>query len=92
VGLVIGDSLDDAGKTVLCLDLDEIKIKVLNDSSIPIHESGLLELVYKNITISCSNLTTNSEKFVSHGLVQFIGAGIPPDEDGSVDLYYVVTA
>ena len=37
VGLVTGACLADAGNNVLCLDLDESKIKVLKEGGIPIH-------------------------------------------------------
>ncbi len=92
VGLVTGACLADAGNTVLCLDLDETKIKVLNDGGIPIHEPGLLELVRKNVAAGRLKFTTNVEESVAHGLVQFIAVGTPPDEDGSADLQYVVAA
>jgi UDPglucose 6-dehydrogenase len=92
VGLVTGACLADAGNTVLCLDLDESKIKVLKDGGIPIHEPGLLELVRRNVAAGRLKFTTNVEESVAHGLVQFIAVGKPPDEDGSADLQYVVAA
>lgn len=92
VGLVTGACLADAGNKVLCLDLDETKIKVLNDGGIPIHEPGLLELVRKNVAAGRLKFTTNVEESVAHGLVQFIAVGTPPEEDGSADLQYVVAA
>lgn len=36
--------------------------------------------------------TINAEQACSHGTVMFIAVGTPPDEDGSADLQYVVTA
>lgn len=92
VGLVTGACLADAGNTVLCLDLDESKIKVLKDGGIPIHEPGLLELVSKNVAAGRLRFTTDVEESVAHGLLQFIAVGTPPDEDGSADLQYVVAA
>ncbi|NDE18576.1 hypothetical protein EBZ80_27095 [bacterium] len=50
VGLVTGACLADAGNNVLCLDLDETKIKILREGGIPIHEPGLLEMVRKNVS------------------------------------------
>jgi UDP-glucose 6-dehydrogenase len=40
VGLVSGACLADAGNSVLCLDLNAEKIKLLNDNKIPIYEPG----------------------------------------------------
>jgi len=72
VGLVTGACLADAGNTVLCLDLDETKIKILREGGIPIHEPGLLEMVRKNVSAGRLQFTTNPEESVAFGLVQFI--------------------
>ena len=92
VGLVTGACLADAGNNVLCLDLDEDKIKILREGGIPIHEPGLLEMVRKNVSAGRLQFTTNPEESVAFGLVQFIAVGTPPDEDGSADLKYVLAA
>jgi UDPglucose 6-dehydrogenase len=92
VGLVTGACLADSGNHVVCLDLDESKIKVLRDGGIPIHEPGLLELVRKNVAAGRLSFTTDVEASVAHGLVQFIAVGTPPDEDGSADLQHVLSA
>jgi UDP-N-acetyl-D-mannosaminuronate dehydrogenase len=49
VGLVSGACLADVGNDVLYLDLDASKIRVLEEGGIPIHETGLLEIVRSNI-------------------------------------------
>ncbi len=92
VGLVTGACLADVGNDVLCLDLDRRKIEVLNAGGIPIHEPGLEEVVHRNRTAGRLRFTTSVEESVAHGSVQFIAVGTPPDEDGSADLSYVVSA
>jgi UDPglucose 6-dehydrogenase len=92
VGLVTGACLADAGNNVLCLDLDESKIRILRKGGIPIHEPGLLELVSKNVAAGRLSFTTSVEESIGFGSVQFVAVGTPPDEDGSADLQYVVTA
>ena len=92
VGLVTGACLADAGNTVLCLDLDAAKIKILREGGIPIHEPGLQDIVQKNVAAGRLRFTTSVEESVAFGLVQFIAVGTPPDEDGSADLQYVVAA
>jgi UDPglucose 6-dehydrogenase len=89
---VTGACLADAGNQVLCLDLDAAKIKILQDGGIPIHEPGLLELVRKNVAAGRLRFTTDIQESVAFGEVQFIAVGTPPDEDGSADLQYVVSA
>jgi UDPglucose 6-dehydrogenase len=45
VGLVTGACLSEMGNHVVCLDVDERKIRVLNEGGLPIHELGLRDIV-----------------------------------------------
>jgi UDPglucose 6-dehydrogenase len=92
VGLVSGTCLAEVGNDVLCLDLDAEKIRILNSGGIPIHEPGLLDMVARNRAAGRLRFTTDVAEAVQHGLLQFIAVGTPPDEDGSADLQYVVSA
>ena len=92
VGLVTGACLSEMGNHVVCLDVDPAKIKILNDGGIPIHEPGLLEVVRRNVAAGRLEFTTDIERSVAHGTIQFIAVGTPPDEDGSADLQYVTAA
>jgi UDPglucose 6-dehydrogenase len=92
VGLVTGACLSEMGNHVVCLDVDERKIRLLNDGGIPIHEPGLKEIVQRNVAAGRLQFTTDIATAVGHGTLQFIGVGTPPDEDGSADLQYVVAA
>lgn len=92
VGLVTGTCLAEVGNDVLCLDLDESKIRILKEGGIPIHEPGLLEMVQRNVAAGRLHFTTSVEESVAFGQVQFIAVGTPPDEDGSADLQYVTAA
>ena len=92
VGLVSGTCLAELGNDVVCLDVDAAKIQVLLDGGIPIYEPGLQDLVRRNVAAGRLHFTTDVEKAVHHGTIQFIAVGTPPDEDGSADLQYVVAA
>lgn len=92
VGLVTGVCLADLGNNVFCLDLDPVKVKMLNDGGIPIYEPGLAELVQSNVAAKRLIFSTDVEAAVAHGDVQFIAVGTPSDEDGSADLQYVLAA
>ena len=92
VGLVTGTCLAELGNNVLCLDVDPVKIATLNSGGIPIHEPGLKELVDRNRAAGRLAFTTDVEASVTHGDIQFITVGTPPDEEGSADLQYVLTA
>jgi UDPglucose 6-dehydrogenase len=92
VGLVTGTCLAEVGNEVLCLDLDPKKIETLNAGGIPIYEPGLEDMVRRNVAAGRLSFTTNIEESVAYGEIQFIAVGTPPDEDGSADLQYVVSA
>lgn len=92
VGLVSGACLADVGNDVLCLDLDASKIKMLNEGGIPIYEPGLQDMVNRNHKAGRLDFTTDVERAVAFGTVQFIAVGTPPSEDGSADLQYVLAA
>jgi UDPglucose 6-dehydrogenase len=92
VGLVSGACLADLGNDVLCLDLDQSKIDLLNSGELPIYEPGLQSLVQHNAQAGRLRFTTDVEASVEHGQFQLIAVGTPPDEDGSADLRYVLAA
>ena len=92
VGLVSGTCLAEVGNDVLCLDVDPAKIKILEDGGIPIFEPGLQEMVRRNVVAGRLHFTTDVEKAVHFGTIQFIAVGTPPDEDGSADMKYVTAA
>lgn len=92
VGLVSGTCLAEVGNDVLCLDVDPEKIRILEEGGIPIFEPGLQEMVRRNVAAGRLHFTTDVEKAVSFGTIQFIAVGTPPDEDGSADLQYVLAA
>lgn len=49
VGLTTGAAFAALGHTVVCADIDEDKIRRLNDGEIPIVEDGLERLVHENV-------------------------------------------
>ena len=90
VGLVSGTCLAETGVTVTCVDVDEAKIRKLNEGGIPIYEPGLTELVAKNRADKRLSFTTSLKDALVDADAVFIAVGTPPDEDGSADLRYVL--
>ncbi|UDG79707.1 UDP-glucose dehydrogenase family protein [Candidatus Steffania adelgidicola] len=89
VGLVQAAVLAEVGHDVLCIDVDKYKVENLKKGVIPIFEPGLTALVQQNYTAKRLNFSTDAQTGVSHGVIQFIAVGTPPDEDGAADLKYV---
>jgi UDPglucose 6-dehydrogenase len=92
VGLVTGTCFAEVGNDVLCLDVDPRKIEILERGGVPIHEPGLEDLIRRNVDAGRLAFTTDVDRAVAHGTLQFIAVGTPPDEDGSADMQYVLQA
>ena len=92
VGLVTGACFADLGVHVTCVDIDEGKIRRLNQGEIPIHEPGLEALVKPALANGRLRFTTRVAEAVADCEVVFIAVGTPSDEDGSADLSHVLAA
>jgi UDPglucose 6-dehydrogenase len=90
--LVTGACFADVGNEVLCLDLDEAKIRTLESGGIPIYEPGLADVVRRNVASGRLHFTTDVARAARFGTVQCIAVGTPPGEDGSADLQHVLEA
>lgn len=90
VGLVQGVILAEFGLDVICMDVIEEKIELLNKGIVPIYEPGLKELMDKNVEHGRLKFTTDAKYTVENSDVIFIAVGTPPKDDGSADLKYVI--
>lgn len=75
VGLVTAACLADFGHQVIGVDLDEEKIVRLQRGEIPIYESGLDDIVRRNLKENRLRFTTDLAEGVRHSQVIFIGVG-----------------
>lgn len=89
VGLVTGTCFAEAGHTVICVDKDPEKIKLLQAGGMPIYEPGLDELVKKNVKANRLKFTTSTKEGVEQSGVIFIAVPTPAQADGSVDLSFI---
>ena len=87
VGLVTGVALANIGHNVVCVDVDENKIKLMNSGISPIYEEGLEELMHKNK--NRLEYTTDYKNAYKDADVIIIGVGTPERADGSANLDYV---
>ena len=86
VGLVSGAGLAEFGHSVSCVDIDQEKIKNLNNGQIPIHEPGLDIIVKNNVKEGRLTFSSNIEKNIQEAKIIFIAVGTPQDEKGIADL------
>jgi len=86
VGLVSGAGLADFGNDVVCTDIDQAKIDMLNDGQIPIYEPGLKELVDRCVHTKRLTFSADVETSVHDAEVIFIAVGTPMGDNGEADL------
>ncbi|MFW6285616.1 MAG: UDP-glucose dehydrogenase family protein [Nanoarchaeota archaeon] len=89
VGLVSGTCLAEVGHRVICADIDREKILMLNKGDVPIYESGLKELIDKNVERRRLIFTDDIDDAILNSDVIFSAVGTPQGEDHKADLQYV---
>jgi UDPglucose 6-dehydrogenase len=90
VGLVTGTCLAETGNEVICVDIDELKVRKMQNGEVPIYEPHLDVLFERNINAGRLVFTTSLSEGLDHGEIIFLALPTPEDEDGSADLKYVL--
>jgi UDPglucose 6-dehydrogenase len=89
VGLVAGTCFAEGGNDVICVDIDENKIEMLNAGKVPIYEPGLEEMVRRNAEDQRLRFTTDLASSVKNSQIIFIAVGTPQEPTGDANLEYV---
>lgn len=90
VGLVSGTCFAETGNHVTCVDIDEKKVKKMQEGIIPIYEPGLETLFERNTSQGRLTFTTDLAAGVKDAEIIFLALPTPPGEDGSADLKYIL--
>lgn len=90
VGLVSGTCFAEMGNRVICVDVNEEKVKRMQNGEVPIYEPGLEILFDRNTKAGRLKFTTDLIETVKHCQIIFLALPTPPGEDGSADLSYVL--
>jgi len=92
VGLVTGTCLAETGNNVICVDINEAKVKKMQDGQVPIYEPGLDLLFHRNIEQGRLHFTTNLAEAIEEAQIIFMALPTPPGGDGAADLSYILGA
>ena len=90
VGLVSGTCFAETGNNVVCIDINEDKIRSLRVGKSPIYEPGLDMLLERNIREGRLTFTTSLAEGIAKAQIIFLALPTPPGVDGSADLQYVL--
>ncbi len=91
VGLVAGVCFAEVGHKVVCVDIDEKKVRKMKKGISPIFEEGLEELMKKNYKAKRLDYTVDFKSAYKDADAIFIGVGTPEQPDGSANLSHIAT-
>jgi UDPglucose 6-dehydrogenase len=92
VGLVSACGFAEMGNSVVCVESDPTKMRMLQSGVLPIHEPGLEQLLTSNAKAGRIAFTASQEEAAAGTEIFFIAVGTPPAEDGGPDMSYVYEA
>ncbi len=90
VGLVTGVGLAALGHKVISMDLDQSRIKMLQEGKSAVYEQGLEPILRQLIDHDQISFTSDQGEAVRNADVLFIAVGTPSLADGAADLSAVI--
>lgn len=90
--MVTGTCLAETGNQVICVDINQNKVKMMQEGKLPIYEPGLELLFHRNINQGRLHFTTDLAEAIAEAQIIFLALPTPPGGDGSADLSYVLGA
>lgn len=92
VGLTTGACFAHLGHHVVCGDIDQRKVDLLQDGRIPIVEDGLEQIVNDARSAGRLEFALGSQAAATDADIVFLCVPTPQGEDGSADLSYIEQA
>jgi len=92
VGLTTGACFAHLGHHVVCGDIDERKVAMLNDGHIPIVEEGLQTIVNESRAAGRLEFVLGAQAAAEGADIVFLCVPTPQGDDGSADLSYIEQA
>ena len=91
VGLVTGTCFSDYGNHVTCYDIDEDKIRSLQDDTLPLYEPGLKDRFLRSKEAGRLSFTSDISQLEDKDVI-FITVGTPSKPNGEANIQYVKDA
>jgi UDPglucose 6-dehydrogenase len=91
VGLVTGTCFAEMGNSVTCIDIDQNKVKKMQEGICPIYEPGLESMMQENYQQKRLFFDSSYDS-IKNAAVVFMAVGTPSRDDGSADLKYIYAA
>ncbi|MFJ8247134.1 UDP-glucose dehydrogenase family protein [Peribacillus asahii] len=92
VGLITGVTLAEIGHQVVCYDIDQKNITLMNKGISPFYEPDLNDLLKKNLNKGQLLFTSNPKEALVDAEIIYITVGTPTNENGGINLTYIEEA
>ena len=92
VGCVSAACFADRGHEVIGVDVNPLKVQIINDGKSPIVEPGIAELIAQAVMKKTLRATTDAGEAVAATDVSLVCIGTPGNHNGSLDLSYIKRA
>ena len=92
VGLVTGTCLARYGNNVVCVDVNQERVKTLKSGKVPFYEPGLEEMMTRNMREGRLSFTATTAEALTDSDACFICVGTPQNPDGSANMSYIQSA
>jgi GDP-mannose 6-dehydrogenase len=89
VGCVSAACFAKAGHNVVGVDVNSIKVGIINSGKSPIVEEGVSELIAAMVAAGRLSATTNSSETIMNSDASLVCVGTPSNANGSLDLNHV---
>ncbi len=89
VGCVSAACLAGEGHEVIGVDVNALKVEIINSGRSPIVEPGIEDLISAAVSKGRLRATTNAAEAVSESEVSLVCIGTPGNHNGSLDLSYI---
>lgn len=92
VGCVSAACFAGRGHEVIGVDVNPLKVQIINDGKSPIVEPGIAELIAEAVKQGKLSATTDANEAVAASDVSLVCIGTPGNHNGSLDLSYIKRA
>jgi GDP-mannose 6-dehydrogenase len=89
VGAVSAACFAESGHEVIGSDVNELKVKIINEGRSPVVEPGVEELIAQGVKENRLRATTEAAESVLASDISLVCVGTPGHQNGSLDLGYV---
>lgn len=92
VGCVSSACFAGSGHEVIGVDVNPLKVEIINGGRSPIVEPGIEQLISAAVKLSKLRATTDANEAVSESEISLVCIGTPGNYNGSLDLSYIKNA